>query len=254
MQREAAQGMCLPLLLTPYSLKNCDVACKLDGREVFSRQCFAKSLLLVLQNRNMNVAPTTRCSLIVRLKDRQDASAWEEFNQLYSPLIGRIARQRGIRDCDVSEIVQDVMLSIVKAIPNYERNDRNGSFRKWLITIAKNKSLNRLMRKPVEEHQRSHQHDVALVAESAPLHRGFNQDLEQEWQQQVFVLACEHVRQNVQPQTWSAFWMTAVELRNPPEVARELGLELGTVYVARSRVLAKIRTWVQNNARQWEET
>jgi RNA polymerase sigma factor (sigma-70 family) len=201
----------------------------------------------------MNVVPTTRCSLIVRLKDRQDASAWEEFTQLYSPLIGRIARQRGIRECDVAEIVQDVMLSIIKAIPNYERNDRNGSFRKWLITIAKNKSLNRLIRRPVEESQRALQHDVASLAEIAPLQRSSDQELEQEWQQQVFVLACEQVRQNVQPQTWSAFWMTAVELRDPSEVAHELGLELGTVYVARSRVLAKIRSWVQNNAKQWEE-
>ncbi len=76
-------------------------------------------------------------------------------------------------------------------------------------------------------------------------------ELEKEWQHQVFVLAAEEVRKRVQPQTWTAFWRTAVEGCDPELVANELGMELGTVYVARSRTLAKIRAWVANQSNRW---
>jgi len=196
-------------------------------------------------------SPTTRQVLIARLKDRQDALAWEEFVELYSPIITRIARQRGLREHDVQEVLQDVLLAIVKSIPNYGHREQQGSFRRWLMTIAKNKALNRLTRKPLDEAFRAHPTEVERCA-SPSLPCNLDAELEKEWQHQVFVLAAEDVRKRVQPQTWTAFWRTAVEGRNPEEVAKELGMELGTVYVARSRTLAKIRDWVANQSKQWE--
>lgn len=174
-------------------------------------------------------SPTTRHTLIARLKNRQDALAWEEFVELYSPVIVRIAKQRGTRENDVQEVLQDVLLAIVKAISNYDPREQQGSFRRWLMTIAKNKALNRLMRKPLDELFRA---DAAGVDEFAtPCAAGnLDAELEKEWQHQVFVMAAEEVRKRVQPQTWTAFWRTAVEGCEPEDVAKELGMELKPMY------------------------
>ncbi|MEQ1825425.1 MAG: sigma-70 family RNA polymerase sigma factor [Pirellula sp.] len=204
----------------------------------------------------MHPSPTTRASLIVRLHDRRDMQAWEEFVGLYSPLIRRVARSRGLQEADASEVVQDVMVAIVKAIPNYECSTQVGSFRRWLTTIARNKTLNRLTRQPVDVARRCPE----LVSNNfgdlnwieAKQCGEQTSVIDSEWRQQIFVLGAQSVRARVQPSTWSAFWMTAVEDRDGDEVAQELGMSIGAVYVARSRVLAKIREWVQNYLMKWE--
>jgi RNA polymerase sigma-70 factor (ECF subfamily) len=63
---------------------------------------------------------------------------------------------------------------------------------------------------------------------------------EQEFQQQLFRLAAAQVRDRFTPSTWQAFWKTAVEGKSAADAAVELGLSAGAVYVARSRVLARL--------------
>lgn len=197
-------------------------------------------------------SPTTRASLIVRLQDRHDLEAWEEFVGLYSPLIRRVAKGRGLQDADASEVVQDVLIAIVKAIPNYQCSEQTGSFRKWLTTIARNKTLNRLARQPVDVFRRSDNVELGNITCLKSTESEDPSGLNAEWRQQIFVMAAQQVRARVQPSTWSAFWMSAVEDRSGEEVAKELGMTIGTVYVARSRVQAKIREWVQEYTQKWE--
>ncbi len=200
----------------------------------------------------MASSPTTRSTLIAKLRDRADSAAWEEFVDLYTPLLRRIARQRGLQDADAAEVVQEVLISVVKALPSYQHTGRAGSFRRWLITIAKNKTLNRLTRRKPDEFAAGDAHLHALITQESSREKKSDETFEREWQHQLFVLAAEHVRKTVQPKTWSAFWWTAVELRSPEDVARDLELELGAVYVARSRVLTKIRSWVRDQSSRWE--
>jgi RNA polymerase sigma-70 factor (ECF subfamily) len=200
----------------------------------------------------MSSSPTTRASLIVRLHDRQDLKAWEEFVVLYTPLIRRVARSRGLQDEDASEVVQDVLVAIVKAIPNYRCSMQVGSFRRWLTTIARNKTINRLTRVPVDVAKRCSNVEPGELDLAQSSSAESDGELENEWRRQMFVLAAQSVRARVQPTTWAAFWMTAVEDRTGDEVAEVLGITLGAVYVARSRVMAKIREWVHENTKSGE--
>jgi RNA polymerase sigma-70 factor (ECF subfamily) len=70
-------------------------------------------------------------------------------------------------------------------------------------------------------------------------------DWEREYELQIFAKAAEQVRGQFQPDTWQAFWRTTVEGRNATEVARELGMTVGAVYIAKSRVLSRIRERVR---------
>ena len=206
----------------------------------------------------MSVSPTTRSSLIVRLSNRADSLAWEEFVDLYSPLIRRVAISRGMQDADACEIVQEVFIAIIKSIPHYQQRDQPGSFRSWLTTIARNKTLNRLSRLPLDVAKRANHAILEDVVSKRASNDTEQNDAEQvnemdlRWRQQIFVLAAEEVRMRVHPNTWTAFWMTAVEDRDCETVGNDLGLSVGAVYVARSRVLAKIREWVRSHSCRWE--
>ena len=186
------------------------------------------------------------------MRNRADAEAWEEFVNVYTPLIRRVAKAHGMQDADANEIVQDVLLAILKAIPAYQQKEQVGSFRKWLTTIARNKAINRISRMPRENGRRDDSFDIGnMPAGLSQLDEAEN-EIEKQWRQQIFVLAAHEIRAQVQPLTWSAFWMSAVDDRSCESVAKELGLSLGSVYVARSRVLAKIRDWVRSYSAKWE--
>jgi RNA polymerase sigma-70 factor (ECF subfamily) len=67
-----------------------------------------------------------------------------------------------------------------------------------------------------------------------------------EWDQQLFAWACQQVRRDVSAATWQAFWRTAVEDRAGKEVASELGLTTTAVYLARRRVLSRLKELVRS--------
>ena len=85
--------------------------------------------------------PETRVSLILRLQDAADVAAWEEFVQVYSPVVRRIAIRQGFQAADADNIVQEVMLSVARSVTAWlERTDR-GSFRTWLLRVARNRAF-----------------------------------------------------------------------------------------------------------------
>jgi hypothetical protein len=61
------------------------------------------------------------------------------------------------------------------------------------------------------------------------------------YQWNLFQWAANKVRGEFREPTWQAFWLTAVLANDIDQVARDLRLSPGAVYVARSRVTARIR-------------
>src|SRR5215831_8082780 len=92
----------------------------------------------------MSEPPTTRPSLLVRLRDPLDERAWAEFVAIYGPLVHRLARQRGLQDADAADLVQEVFRAVAGAIERYDPDPEKGSFRGWLSTIARNLIVNLL--------------------------------------------------------------------------------------------------------------
>ncbi|HWE36299.1 MAG TPA: sigma-70 family RNA polymerase sigma factor, partial [Isosphaeraceae bacterium] len=66
-----------------------------------------------------------------------------------------------------------------------------------------------------------------------------------EYRRQLFRWAADRVRDEFRPTTWQAFWRTGVEDESPKAVAADLGLSLGALYVARSRVMARLRQVIE---------
>jgi RNA polymerase sigma-70 factor (ECF subfamily) len=187
----------------------------------------------------------TRASLLARLGDPQDSAAWKQFVELYGSLVYSFARNRGLQDADAADLTQDVFLTVARAAGRWQYNPQRGSFRSYLYTITRNRIARFLQRRGTRPIG-SGDTNAQLRLEEEPSHEP---DLEAAWerefQQQLFRLAAAAVRERFAPKTWEAFWQTAVEGKSGVEVARELGLSVGAVYVARSRVLARLTEEIQ---------
>lgn len=193
----------------------------------------------------MEEAPATRASLLLRIRDEQDHGAWQEFLRLYGPVVYRYARKRGLQDADAADLVQDVFRSIAGAIGNWDYDPGRGKFRGWLFTITRNKLFTflegRKRRAIGAGDSDAHERLEAFADPSAD-----GTDLwDQEYERQLFARAAEQVKPEFAPATWQAFWATAVDGRNPRDVARDLKTTPGAVYVSKSRVLARLRDMVK---------
>src|SRR5438105_13882640 len=90
----------------------------------------------------MHDSPATRASLLVRLRDGNDAEAWQQFVRLYAPVVYGFARKRGLQDADAADVMQDVLRSVAGAAVRLNYDPARGSFRGWLYTVSRNKIFN----------------------------------------------------------------------------------------------------------------
>jgi RNA polymerase sigma-70 factor (ECF subfamily) len=175
---------------------------------------------------------TTSYSLLERLRRPEgDAQAWDRFVALYTELLYRWARSWGLQSADVSDVIQDVLVVLLRELPSY-RPSPNARFRSWLWTVTRNRvrSLRR-QRFPATELDA----DETAAPDPSAAH---------EAAEELALLtrrAAELLQNDFQPATWKAFWETAVVGRGGQEVAGELGMTVGAVYAARFRVQQRIR-------------
>jgi RNA polymerase sigma-70 factor (ECF subfamily) len=191
----------------------------------------------------MDQAPGTRLSLIVKLRDPTDESAWREFLALYDPLVYRLARRKGLQDADARDLCQEVFRAVAGAVERWDPG--RGSFRAWLSMITRNLLVNFLTR-PSHQRLGSGGTSIQELFESqvAP-DPSATAVFEAEYRMRLFRWAAGLVEHEFTHTTWSAFWKTAVEGRPPDSVAAELGRSVGAVYIARSRVLARLKKMIE---------
>ncbi|HET6575638.1 MAG TPA: sigma-70 family RNA polymerase sigma factor [Fimbriiglobus sp.] len=189
--------------------------------------------------------PLTRVTLLNRIKDGADADAWHEFVHLYGPVVYGFARKRGLQDADAADLMQEVLRSVARNAVRMEYDPKRGTFRGWLYTVTRNKIYNFLngqRNRPRGTGDSAAQERLDAIADRSD---DRDDDWDLEYQRRLSAQAMELVKDEFQPNTWQAFWRTAVEGRPAQEVGGELKMTPGAVYVAKSRVLARLRDEVQ---------
>lgn len=188
--------------------------------------------LIISNNQRMH---TTSASLLDLLRQTTSQEGWERFVKLYTPLLFFWARKLGMRDADASELVQEIFVVLVQRLPSFEYKRQKG-FRNWLRSVLLNKWRNSLRRAAITRMDGA-EVDVAEIADT------LEQDVlaESEYRQHLMSHALELMRREFPQKTWQACWEHVVMGRSATEVAAQLGIVVGSVYVAKSRVLAKLR-------------
>lgn len=182
----------------------------------------------------------TSPSLIRRVANR-DPEAWRRFTRLYGPLVFHWCRQQGLSEHDSADVMQDVFVSVARAVAAYE--DRAGCrFRGWLWTITRNQIvtfIRKRARQGMPDGGTQNWQQLLNVAESlADDPDQFTSQLELD---ALYRRGLELVKQEFRPRTWEIFWRNVVEDRPTGAVAEEFGVSANSVRQTRSRVLRRIR-------------
>jgi RNA polymerase sigma-70 factor (ECF subfamily) len=185
--------------------------------------------------------PETRASLILRLKDAADVAAWNEVEAIYGPLVFRLAVRQGLQAADADDVVQEVFAAVALTVTKWVEQPQRGRFRSWLLAIARNIAINVLTRRPHGSVGRGGEEAIDALA-SLPAPGGqLSSQFDLEYQQEVYRWAAEQVRDSVARVTWDAFHLTHMEGVAIADAAKQLGISVGSVYIARSRVMSRLR-------------
>jgi RNA polymerase sigma-70 factor, ECF subfamily len=182
----------------------------------------------------------TSISLIARVRDRTDGESWREFYQFYHPLLTRYLRRLGLKEDIANDVIQDVFVRLLQALPKFDLDSTRGRFRSylWKLTYAGLVDEARRMkaRKQAEE-QWVKRFLIADEAESRKLHEELNEINYRE----IINRALPRVRAVTSAKAWTCFEQRLVHDRPGTAIAAELGISDKVVFVYASRVLKAVR-------------
>jgi RNA polymerase sigma-70 factor (ECF subfamily) len=172
-----------------------------------------------------------------------DPAAWERLVRLYAPLVASWCRRQGVAEQDVVDVLQEVFAAVAGHLEHFQKRGPADTFRGWLATIARNKVRDHFRRRRSEPAaaggtEATFRFQQIAALQAAADGPGF---LDAPVFGRVLGQALDTIRGEFQEQTWMAFWSVVIEGRATPDVAADLGMQPGTVRVAKSRVLRRLR-------------
>ena len=183
----------------------------------------------------------TSLSLLERLRHSPENEGWNRLADLYTPLIRAWLRRYDVQDSDANDLVQEVLLAVSKDLGKFEHRGQPGAFRGWLKAILINR-LRKFWRARDRRPQARGDSDIdARLAQlddpASEMSRIWDREHDQFVLRQMMALAEPHF----EPTTWKAFCRVALDGARPDDVAKEMGISLNAVCLAKSRVIRRLR-------------
>ncbi len=201
----------------------------------------------------MSAPPTTKVNMIFRLADPEDQQAWDEFIEIYTPLLIETARRLGLTSHDASDAVQEVLVHLVSVISRWKPSGQNASFRRWLARVSRNQMIKALQRtNALQSEGVFDQRQLYLLGQVMDPQQATS-TFNLAFRKQVFLFVIDKIQGDFKAKTWQAFWLTYVDQVPPADVAEKLSFSVGAVYIARSRVMSRLRGAVERLMdNEWE--
>lgn len=186
--------------------------------------------------------PSTSESLLIRLRDAQDTRAWELFVELYTPLVYRYCRRRGLQESDSQDATQEVLFRFSRAIRSFEYDPGKGRFRAWLgkmthhiISLMQTKNA-RPGRAPGQGAD-----EPFLFTEQG----GEDPVWIDEFDRQILQAAMTRIHGEFDLDTWRTFELTWVSDVPALEASTQLGKPAAWIYKAKFRVLKRLKEEIE---------
>ena len=186
------------------------------------------------------IMPSVSLTFLDRLRAGKQED-WDRLVMLFSPVIYHWVKRSGLQDSDISDICQEVFSAAYLGLGAFHKDSQGGSFRGWLYRVTQSKVRDFYRRKKRTRDAEEVPADFNELYDE-PAEEDF--ESEPNPQQSTKILAqraIEMIRDDFDPKTWAAFHAVTVDSRPPVDVAVEIGISVGSVYVAKSRVLKRLR-------------
>ncbi len=180
----------------------------------------------------------TRNSLILRLRSEQNELAWREFVTVYESFLVQVARRQGVPGRHLPDVTQQILLRIAESIDGWSDDGNQASFRRWLTTVARNVVVRFMAR---ERRQAGGVGGSDLLVQLGNLEDRPDQQWLMRYEHELIVWAAQQVRHEFLETSWQAFEATVLEDQSVEAVAGRLGVTPGSIYMSRSRIMARIR-------------
>jgi RNA polymerase sigma-70 factor, ECF subfamily len=182
----------------------------------------------------------TRKSLLIRAQTGDEAS-WKDLADLYGPFLANWLRQQNLPEHDRDDLTQEILVSVVKSLPSFQHPGHPGAFRSWLRTIAANRLSDYWRSRASRPPLTGGSSVTEILSEVVDPESALNRQWDEEHDRYVLRCLFDLVEQEFEPVTFRAFRRLTLDDATGAEVAAELGMSVGAVYVAKSRVLQRIR-------------
>ena|SRR5262245_59753215 len=179
----------------------------------------------------------TSATLLQRLCNRGDSAAWERLVHLYTPLIRGWLKRHLPQSADVDDLTQQVFTVVVEKLPAFEHSGRTGAFRAWLRGISVNRLRMFWRSRPAGVGPDRERMLQQLEDPHSDLSRQWDCEHDQHVARQMLAL----IESEFKPTTWRAFRLLVLDGQEPEAVAAEVGLSVNAVFIAKSRVLRRLR-------------
>jgi RNA polymerase sigma-70 factor (ECF subfamily) len=182
----------------------------------------------------------TSMSLLELLRTQPDETGWRRLDDLYRPLIRRwLLRDPTLRD-EAEDLVQEVLAVVVRELPQFQR-ERTGSFRRWLRTITSNRLRAFRQARQHRPQPWANHFDDSTPSQLEDPHSALSQEWDQEYDAYLVRRLMALIEPQFEPGTVQAFRRVVFDGAKPADVAKELGISVNAVLLAKSRVLKRLR-------------
>jgi RNA polymerase sigma-70 factor, ECF subfamily len=183
----------------------------------------------------------TSNSLLERLRQGPNETAWRRMVDLYTPLIRGWLRRYALNDSDCDDLVQDVLAVVVRRLPDFQRRPQVGAFRRWLRTIAVNCLRDFWRSQRFKPRGIGNADFGSILSELEDPESALSKLWDREHDRHVTAVLLEKIRPRFETKTWQAFRRVALDGIPVDQVAAELDLTANAVFIAKSRVVHLLR-------------
>jgi RNA polymerase sigma-70 factor (ECF subfamily) len=192
----------------------------------------------------------TSWTLVARLKNLDDTQSWEAFVALYRPLILRVAIRAGLRQDEAEDVVQETMTVMTKHIQDFVAEPSRGSFRSWLLTIARRRICDQFgKRLPVAGRSEARTSGTARTPTVERVPSPAEADLaamcDEEWSRHLREEALQQLQLEVKPAHYQVFHLLTLEEKPIEAVAKMVGRSRAQIYLIKHRVGNKLKKIVR---------